>query len=133
MPADVTQFVKNLQARRKAVEGAALLSVDIFGEHVIGDAEQLTPVLTGTLAASGTTEPATIRGNQISKTMGFNTIYAAAVHENLTARHAVGQAKYLEAAMRRNGPKFNPFMANRLKPILEAEQPGGETPPAAEH
>jgi hypothetical protein len=36
------------------------------------------------------------------------------VHENLTAKHEVGQAKFLEAAMQQNKDKFGPFMAKEI-------------------
>lgn len=115
MPSDISQHLAALKNASQAQRAAALLAVDQFGEHVIGDAQQLTPVLTGALQASGTTEPAKSGGEGIEKTIGFNTNYAAAVHEKLNARHAVGQAKFLEEAMKQNSSKFGPFVAGRVK------------------
>ena len=115
MPFDPSNFIRGLQAARERQIAAALRAVDQFGEHVIGDAQQLTPVDTGALQASGTTEPATIDGTLITKTIGFNTNYAAAVHENLTAHHDHGQAKYLSTAMEENAPKLAPFVAGQMQ------------------
>lgn len=115
MPVDVSKFLSGLGAARAAQLAAARAAVDVFGEQVIGDAQQLTPVKTGALQASGTTEPANVDGEAISKVIGFNTNYAAPVHERLNARHAVGQAKFLETAMTQDAPKLGPFVAARVK------------------
>lgn len=124
MPASISKFVSMLRGRHSAVADAAIHAVDEFGEQVIGDAQQLTPVDTGALQASGTTEPAELDGHVVKKEIGFNTDYAAAVHENLNAHHDVGQAKYLETAMKEDQKKFNPFMEKRIKAAMEGG--GGE-------
>ena len=119
MPFDASDFLKGLAAARDKVLDAARRATDVFGEQVIGDAQQLTPVLTGALQGSGTTLPAEIDGSDgISKTIGFNTDYAAAVHEVLTNHHPVGQAKFLETAMREGAPKYGPFVGQQLKAEL---------------
>jgi hypothetical protein len=112
---DVSKFLSGLAKAGAAQRAAALHAVDRFGEHLIGDAQQLTPVKTGALQASGTTTTAQIDGETITKLMGFNTDYAAAVHERLDLNHAVGQPKFLETAMRENAPKFVPFVSNEMK------------------
>jgi hypothetical protein len=114
--ADISKFLKGLQKAKAAKRRAVRRAVDVFGEHVIGDAQQLVPVYTGFLAASGTTLPAGETGrDRIEKVIGFNAGYAAAVHEVLTAHHEQGQAKFLETAVRENRPKFAPFVAARVK------------------
>jgi hypothetical protein len=57
---------------------------------------------------------AMLRGRSIEKTVGFNTNYAAAVHERLDQQHEQGQAKYLETAMRNNAAKFESFVGGRV-------------------
>lgn len=57
------------------------------------------PVDTGALRASGFVEPPIVQGPRVSVDLGFGgpaAPYAVLVHENLTAHHPVGQAKYLE-------------------------------------
>jgi hypothetical protein len=49
---------------------------------------------------------------------GFNTNYAAAVHEVLTAHHEVGQAKFLETAVRRNEPKMDGYIGGYVNEAL---------------
>lgn len=69
-----------------------------------------------------------VKASGMRKTIGHNTDYAAAVHENLSAEHAVGQAKFLETAMRKNQAKLAPFIAARVKRAVEA---GGNAQAAA--
>lgn len=61
--------------------------------------QQYVPVATGALRASGFVAPPQISGNAVAVVMGFGgpaAPYALIVHEDLTKRHPVGQAKYLE-------------------------------------
>lgn len=113
--ADVGKLLAGLKDYEQRVRDAALKGVDVFGLHVLGDAQQLCPVDTGALVASATEEPARLDGNEVTKRIGFNTDYAAAVHERLDVLHAQGQAKFLETAIRNNAPKFPTFVANRIK------------------
>jgi len=116
---DVRQFLKGLtKAERQRVIPAGLRAVDQFGEHVLGQAQQITPVKTGALQNSATSEPARMAGDDISKTIGFNTDYAAAVHERLDLAHMQGQAKYLETAMRAHARKLRPFVESEMKKAL---------------
>lgn len=116
MPADVSKFLEGLKRGGEAQIQAALVAVEQFGAvAIVGDAQQLTPVKTGALQASGTWTAAELKGDEILMQVGFNTDYAAPVHEKLNAAHAVGQAKFLEAAMKQNAPKLAPFVAERVK------------------
>jgi hypothetical protein len=115
MPFDASKMISGLEAAKAAKISAAVRAVDVFGEHLIGDAQQITPVKTGTLQASGTTEPAVLSGSEIGKQVGFNTDYAAAVHEKLESKHDVGEAKFLSKAMAADRSKFGPFVADQVK------------------
>jgi hypothetical protein len=108
--ADIGKFLDGLKAHQEKVRAAALNAVDRFGAHVLGDAQQLTPVDTGFLKSSATEEPAIVIGEQVSKRIGFGADYAIFVHENLNAHHTQGEAKFLEKAIRNNLPKFGPFV-----------------------
>jgi hypothetical protein len=115
MPLDLSQFLSGLSAARAAQLAAAIHATDVFAEHVIGDAQEITPVKFGTLQASGTTQPIKVEGESVTKELGFNTDYAAAVHENLEAHHDVGQAKFLTTSLQQNAGKLGPFIANAVK------------------
>jgi hypothetical protein len=126
---DPSEFFRNARRAGDAGMQAALLAVNEFGEHVLGQAEALAPVgggshsprdpAPGTLQASGTSEPAEITSTGISKTIGFNTEYAAVQHEDLEFEHDQGQAKYLEQPIQENQPKLAPFVAERMKAAIE--------------
>lgn len=73
-------------------------------EHELGmaEAKRRTPVDTGTLRASGTVFPTEVSGSTLVSRGGFGGAaagYAVIVHENLTARHPSGQAKFYESAL----------------------------------
>lgn len=127
MPFDVSKFVNGLHAARDAQLRAMVIGVEAFGAMTVGVAQNLCPVggppvtprdpHPGTLQASGTWTDAVLSGNTISMEIGFNTNYAAVQHENLEFRHNVGQAKYLEVAMREQAPKFGTFVASRVAAV----------------
>lgn len=112
---DISKFVNGLRQNAQRIRSRAKLGVDKFGEATIGLAQTFTPVKTGFLQGSGTTEPAEIKGNRITKIIGFNTYYAAAVHNILTNNHLVGQAMYLARAMKEKAKLFKSFMAGWMK------------------
>lgn len=121
--ADISSLLAGLgEAERRAV-AAAVKAIDVFGEHVIGDSQQLTPVDTGFLAASGTTTPAELKGSSIEKEIGHNAEYAAAVHERLDQQHKQGQAKFLSTAIATNAKKFEAFVGGRVAAAVEGGGP----------
>lgn len=71
------------------------------------------PVDTGTLRRSGTVEKTTDSNTSIEVAIGYNTKYAIYVHENLSANHPKGKAKFLEDPVNEN-------MGNIEKRIVEA-------------
>ena len=66
------------------------------------------------MSSSGV-EPVQFNGATITCTIGFGAAYAAAVHERLSARHPIGQAKYLETAMRSLSGKFTAFVQDQIR------------------
>lgn len=63
---------------------------------VLNKSIQETPREFGNLRRSGTVEETKETKKEYEVAIGFPMGYAAAVHENLTAHHPVGKAKYLE-------------------------------------
>lgn len=107
----MTFRIKNLDRlnqRLKAVResGAASIPAVLYeeAETIIGLAkEQYVPVDTGALRGSGFVEPPVQTGDRVEVRLGFGgpaAPYALTVHEDLTAYHPVGQAKYLETPFR---------------------------------
>lgn len=112
-------------ARRLAKMGDAALPATEAGlselaEEIIADsAENYVPVDEGILRSTGHVQPPARRGNEVSVTLGFGgpaAPYAAVVHENLAASHAVGQAKYLETPFMQAAPS----LPERLARLVEA-------------
>jgi hypothetical protein len=58
----------------------------------------------------------------VSVQVGFSQSYALVVHENTTAKHKVGQAKYLEAASRRHSKKIGKVAATVYKKTNSMEK-----------
>lgn len=122
---NITDLLAKLQLAGQAQINAAAHAVDVFAEHVVGDAQEMCPVKTGTLQGSGIKGrsakqvagdfPIEARGEEITKVIGFNTNYAEAVHERLDVHHPQGEAKFLAKAIRNNAAKFGPFVAARVK------------------
>jgi len=123
-------FAKFFANARAAVPGkivpAALQATNQFAQGVIADAKELCPVMDaphgaeepGELKASGTVQPAEMRGSNVSCVVGFDAPYAAFVHENLDAHHQTGQAKFLEDALKAKAPQYGPFVANAIKAAM---------------
>jgi len=68
-------------------------------EAIMAKSKPLVPVDVGNLKSSGHVQLPSIVGLSASVTFGYGgpaVKYAWHVHENLLARHTVGQAKYLE-------------------------------------
>ena len=94
-----TATLRRLAAQAPAFAGTALRRE---GERIMTDAKRRTPVDTGALRASGHVQGPAFSGSAATVTLGFGgaaTPYAVYVHENLRARHVVGEAKFLENAL----------------------------------
>jgi len=101
-PPPVTVFVAATQAFGRELIHAAAEALREDSEVTMTLAKERTPVRFGVLRGSGTVFPTEVSGTVLTSRLGFGGAakeYAIPVHENLTARHAVGQAKFLECAM----------------------------------
>ena len=119
MPVDTGQFTKGLGDALERARRAAQKGLTDFGQHVIGDAQEICPKDTGYLKDTGVSKPATVDGDVVTVVMGFNANYATPVHENLTARHADGtEAKFLSKALSLNAPKMQPYVAGVIREAM---------------
>lgn len=95
----VPDVVEKLALLQQAAPEAYAIALYQEGELLRGEAQALTPVKTGVLKASAfVNEPVAVEG-AISVTVGFGgaaSAYAVRQHEDLSFRHRVGQAKFLE-------------------------------------
>jgi len=115
--ADVSRFLQSLPGITERRVNAAREGVDQFGEAVLTRAKELCPVDTGALRRSGTARPAEVHGTVVTKSLGFDTNYAAAVHEcgpDKPHHKPPTQWKFLETAMKELDPKFLPYMRDAI-------------------
>ena len=110
---EVQRFLESRPARtreelNRAVKKTALL--------VSGEAKRRTPVDTGRLKTSikSKTSKRELAGEVFTEVR-----YAIPVHENLRARHTVGEAKYLERAAKQSVPKINKFFKDAVQNIIK--------------
>ena len=90
-------------------------------EKVMTGAKMRTPVDTGVLRASGTVLKPKFRGKKVEIVAGFGgaaKTYAVPVHENLTVRHTVGEAKFLERAFLDRLPRMDINLADGVRRAL---------------
>lgn len=93
------------------------------GEEVMRQSQRLVPVLNGILKSSGMVTPPNVSANGVVVDVGYGGAagkYAVRQHEDLTFRHTVGQAKFLEIPALQMVPKMGSKIAavvrQRLKP-----------------
>lgn len=88
------------------------------GEEVMEESKRECPVDTGTLRSSGFVQPPDVERGEMSVLLGYGGAaaeYAVFVHEDLTARHPVGKAKFLEDPIRREVPRLARDLADFIK------------------
>lgn len=138
---NINDFLAGLKRIDADVRLRAERSLNAAGEHVLGKAKEKTPYDLGNLQKSATAEPAKWSGNVLTKRIGFNTEYAAVVHEiwrpgqmrsvtttrvsksgksrkstrNAGNKNTQARAKFLEMAMRENADKINQMIATAIK------------------
>jgi hypothetical protein len=99
--------------RRAQYQAAEVLMTDVK-EHYV-------PVATGTLRNSGHVTPPQEEGSDTSVDLVFGgpaAPYAVYVHEDLKAKHTVGQAKYLESPALAYEPKLRDAVVAAVKEAL---------------
>ena len=129
-------LLRALEHRPDDIVRAAKSALFIEGEETITEAKRLTPVDEGVLRASGHVQlpeetadggvevragfggPAG-SGNQGGETNEKDVGYAVYVHEDLTARHPVGQAKYLEVPVNQRRAGFVERVVQHIRERLE--------------
>ena len=84
------------------------------GNNIMGVSKRRTPVKWGNLKGSAHVKLPKTRGGKTSVELAYGTDYAIYVHEILTNEHPVGQAKFLESAVKEGMPGFIGRMKNRV-------------------
>jgi hypothetical protein len=83
------------------------------GENAMGVSKQRTPVDVGNLKASGHVKLPEVKKGGVTVTLAYGTDYAIYVHE-IPARHASGQSKFLESAIKDNAKGMPGRLRSRI-------------------
>lgn len=117
----VDAFATRLKGKAAAVVAALPGALLIEGEKVMTEAKRLTPVDTGTLRSSGRVGKPSRQGASITLPLTFGgpaQEYAVYVHEDLTARHTNGEAKFLEGPVKRHASRFGANVAATVRAAM---------------
>lgn len=130
----VDGLVAHMQAHVQQMPKILAEVLMMEGEELIREAKFLTPVQHGFLVASGYVTIPEINGSQVSVLAGFGGVagtgnvdgqsnnqdvgYALYVHEDLTKRHPVGQAKFLEQPFTERLAGMTERLAGRIEERL---------------
>lgn len=137
----VEQQIQGVSQLQDAMPQAVARGMYSWGEQVMTRAKHLVPVETGALKSSGHVLAPVVKKDKISVTLGFggpagsgnhgnesndeSVGYAVRVHEDMTANHVNGQAKYLESpmaeAMPQLGSQVQPEVEKDLKKIFKGK------------
>lgn len=106
---DEGDFFEKLEALDQQINELTPFAVGRGMEHIRGVAALLTPVRSGQLVGGASV---TVHGNEARCT--YPGPYARRQHYELTWRHTVGQALYLEQPMRTEADAVMRIMADTL-------------------
>lgn len=114
----LSKLLKKFQRRPEEILKLTAAAINIEAEIIMAEAKGLAPVDLGTLRASGFVKPPKFRRSKISISLGFGgpaAEYALFVHEDLTANHPVGQAKFLEQPFKKRLSGMSARIAKRIE------------------
>jgi hypothetical protein len=94
------KILSNLSRKIDRIEKRSKEGLLAAGLMIQAEAQKMTPVDDGFLKASAYTRRTP--ENKSIVEIGFSQNYALYVHEDLEAHHTVGEAKFLEKAIREN-------------------------------
>ena len=96
----IDKVLGNLNRQIIVIQGKGRQGLKTAGLLVEGESKAMTPVETGNLRAGAYTQDIGDLGNP-GVEIGYTAAYAVFVHERTELRHPVGQAKFLETALKR--------------------------------
>lgn len=116
----ISQFMSFLTSLEDmhTVVGSALFNE---AQPIMTASKQQCPVDTGALRATGNVEKPEFHGDSVTVRLtygGAAAPYAIYVHENVSAHHPVGNAKFLEVPLRAAIPGLVNGMTERIKQKL---------------
>jgi hypothetical protein len=88
-------------------------------EIIMTRAKKKTPVDTGFLRSTGSVDPPEVRKGRAFVNLGFEAFYALYVHEDLTAHHNNGEAKFLEKASNESAAMLQKMCARAVQQMVK--------------
>lgn len=102
---------KGLRGVKQAVNDAA--------GNLLSESVKEVPHDIGTLQGTGNAAPAELKGQELIAEVGYNTPYAARLHEHPEFHFQKGRkGKYLEDPLKRMGPVYQKDIENSLNQAL---------------
>lgn len=101
----LSETLANIAGFAPELRGRAAKALNTLAELTMTDSKEHTPVQYGVLKRSGNVSKHATAAD-LSATLSYGTDYGVFVHENLTARHPIGEAKFLEHAVQRRAATF---------------------------
>lgn len=114
----IDKLLATIHQKTRQLPDKAGMALKEVGEVWMTEAKKRTPADTGTLRTSGHVQGPDNRGMETEVRLVFGgpaAPYAAVVHENLTAHHPSGQAKYLESVVLERKNTLAAEVAKRMK------------------
>lgn len=100
----IGKVLSNLNRSISGIKSKSRQGLQTAALVVLGTSKELTPVDTGNLRAGTYTK--LIGGlNNPGAEIGYTAAYAVFVHERTELHHPVGQAKFLETALKQNAKR----------------------------
>lgn len=112
---------RGLQELRRSMMAKGAQGLYEGGQVIMTDAKRRVPVDLGNLKGSGYVTAPTPNEGGMHVEVGFGgpaASYAIYVHEDLSAHHPVGEAKYLENAVEAQAPAVFAHVAKRVAEAL---------------
>lgn len=106
---------RNLTREIRGIAGRTRAGIRLACLLVRRRAQNLTPVDTGALKNSAWTEVVNTSRGPVGAVF-YNASYAVHVHENMTARHETGIAKFLETAYNISLPEIKEIIRRTARP-----------------
>ena len=106
--------IRNVARTKTAKHRATAAAIYLKAEEVREDAWRRTPRDIGSLRDSSYTKPPDMRFSKLEAEVGYGMEYAIYVHERTELQHPVGEAKFLENAVKAKTKGYKKDLARMI-------------------
>ncbi|MCK9327168.1 MAG: hypothetical protein M0P69_16865 [Bacteroidales bacterium] len=118
-------LINNLRVKAEEMNEKAAKALKDAGGKIISSSIKRTPIKTGELRKRSFNEGPLKSGDSYVQVVGYEkfgglwesggTAYAVEVHENLEARHSVGESQFLKKGVEETSAKLQAYLAKEMK------------------